>query len=137
MDGRCDQHLFEGADDLCTDCGREYCHECLVYPFGPEKPPLCHSCAIARAGIRKHAGRSRVGSRRERKRLEKHRKEAAASQREPEPVLEVTTMDIGPALRDDVDDESTKVSDPAGGVEPGSGIDWSAPFETDSLTAHG
>jgi hypothetical protein len=129
--------LFEGADDLCKECGREYCHECLVYPFGPKKAPLCHSCAIAAAGIRKHAGRSRLGSRRDRKRIEKQRKEAAASEREPEPVVEVTTMDIGPALRDDLDDERTPAGVPIVNPEPASGIDWTAPFQADSLTAHG
>lgn len=137
MDGRCDRHLFEGADDICKECGREFCHECLVYPFGTKKPPLCHSCAIAAAGIRKHAGRGRVSSRRERKKLDKQRKELAANHREPEPVVEVTTMDIGPALRDDIEDEQTDAVEPALSVDAPSGIDWTAPFQTDSLTTSG
>lgn len=130
MDGRCDQHLFEGAEDICSECGREYCHECLVYPWGPKKPPLCHSCAIAKAGIRKHAARSRVRSRRELRRLEKERKRKGKAPREVEAPVEVTTMDIGPALREDVDEES--VADAA--LEPSTGIDWSAPFQPGSLS---
>lgn len=139
MDGRCDQHLFEGAEDVCKQCGREYCHECLVYPFGPKKPPLCHSCAIAAAGIRKHAAKSRVTSRRELRRQEKERRRASKKQREPEPAVEVKTMDIGPALREDLDEvegEATSTSTSASvdqGAEPT--IDWSAPFTSGSLTA--
>jgi hypothetical protein len=121
--------LFEGAEDVCKECGREYCHECLVYPFGQKKPPLCHQCAIAKAGIRKHAARSKVASRRDLKRMEKERKRAAKVKREPEPAVEVKTMDIGPALRDDLDDEV--VAPPP----PPEAIDWSAPFPSGSLSA--
>lgn len=127
MDGRCDQHLFEAAEDICSQCGREWCHECLVYPFGPKKPPLCHACAIAKAGIRKHAARSRVMSRRELRRLEKERKRQAKAKREPEPAVEVTTMDIGPALREEGDDGPVD-------APPAAGIDWTAPFEPSSLS---
>jgi hypothetical protein len=56
MQGRCDKHLFEGAEDRCGKCGYEFCGECLVYSFGPKKPPFCIPCAVAAAGIRSNAG---------------------------------------------------------------------------------
>jgi hypothetical protein len=127
--------LFEGAEDNCSQCGREYCHECLVYPFGAKKPPLCHACAIARAGIRKHAARSKVASKRELKRLEKERKRKAKLEREVEPAVEVTTMDIGPALREDLDEEATAALPPPPPASAGA-IDWSAPFQSGSLSTH-
>jgi len=50
----CENHSFETAEDHCGHCGRPYCSECTVSPWGPKKPPLCKPCAIAMAGIRKH-----------------------------------------------------------------------------------
>ncbi|GIU84699.1 MAG: hypothetical protein KatS3mg008_1474 [Acidimicrobiales bacterium] len=62
MEGRCEIHPFEPAENACSECLREYCHECLVYPFGPKKPPLCVACALSRAGIRKNARRPRAAT---------------------------------------------------------------------------
>src|SRR5437868_12721528 len=56
MQGRCDKHLFEAAEDMCGKCGYEFCGECLVYAFGAKKPPFCIPCAVAAAGIRSNAG---------------------------------------------------------------------------------
>jgi hypothetical protein len=79
---RCTNHNFEIADRLCGDCGRPFCHLCLVTPFR-RKPPLCHSCAVAAAGIRKGAKTAPVRSRREIKAFEKERRQAEAR---PEPA---------------------------------------------------
>jgi hypothetical protein len=72
MDGRCDKHLFERAEDRCGRCGQECCAECLVYSFGPKRPPFCIPCAVSAAGIRTTAGRAPL-PRREAKRLERER----------------------------------------------------------------
>jgi hypothetical protein len=56
MDGRCERHLFDQAIDLCDRCGAEFCGDCLVYSFGPKKPPYCLPCAVEAAGVRKGAG---------------------------------------------------------------------------------
>ena len=85
---RCTNHNFEIADRLCGDCGRPFCHLCLVTPFR-RKPPLCHSCAVAAAGIRKGAKTAPVRSRREIKAFEKERRQAEAR---PEPA---TSGDAG------------------------------------------
>ncbi len=79
IDGRCDKHPFETSQDLCNDCGREFCPECLVHPFGPKRAPICLDCALTKSGVRKHAARGKVRSRRvlrkERKLLHKRREE--------------------------------------------------------------
>jgi len=75
MQGRCEKHLFEEAEDRCGKCGHEFCAECLVYSFGPKRPPYCIPCAVSSAGIRAGAAKSAL-SRREAKRLERERRSA-------------------------------------------------------------
>lgn len=48
----CQRHASEPAVDRCGKCGWGYCNRCLVYSFGPSKPPFCVGCAMAAAGIR-------------------------------------------------------------------------------------
>ena len=73
MQGRCDKHLFEAAEDRCGRCGFEFCGECLVYSFGLKKPPLCIPCAVVAAGIRSNAAPPMADAR-ERKQLRKERR---------------------------------------------------------------
>jgi len=75
MQGRCDKHLFEAAEDQCGRCGYEFCGECLVYAFGLKKPPLCIPCAVVTAGIRSNAAPPVLDSR-QRKQLRKERRSA-------------------------------------------------------------
>ena len=75
MQGRCDKHLFESAEDRCGRCGYEFCGECLVYSFGLKKPPLCIPCAVVAAGIRSNAAPP-IADSRERKQLRKERRSA-------------------------------------------------------------
>ena len=79
---RCTNHSFEIADRLCGDCGRPYCHLCLVSPFR-NRPPLCLPCAVATSGVRKGAKQAPTRSRREIKAFEKERRMTAGR---PEPV---------------------------------------------------
>jgi hypothetical protein len=79
---RCTNHTFEIADRLCGDCGRPYCDLCMVKPFR-RRPPLCHQCAVAAAGIRKGARPTPVRSRKEIKAFERERREAEGR---PEPA---------------------------------------------------
>lgn len=64
VDGRCERHEFDAAVDLCARCHREFCAACLVYSFGPKKPPFCLPCAVEVAGVRAGAGFRPVGGRR-------------------------------------------------------------------------
>jgi hypothetical protein len=86
MQGRCDKHLFETATDVCQQCGHEFCPDCLVYSFGPKKPPFCVPCAVAAAGIRHNAGVTPLVSRRDMKRLVKERRKALRRTRAEEPA---------------------------------------------------
>ena len=79
----CTNHNFEIADRLCGDCGRPFCHALPRHPVPAAEPPLCHSCAVAAAGIRKGAQTAPVRSRREIKAFEKERRQAEAR---PEPA---------------------------------------------------
>jgi hypothetical protein len=79
MQGRCGKHVFEASDDVCGKCGNEFCSECLVYSFGPKRPPFCITCAIAAAGIRSSAAGPSL-SRRQLKRLRKEREAAQAAE---------------------------------------------------------
>ena len=48
----CLRHYEEPIADHCRDCHQPYCGRCLVYSFGPKKPPLCVGCALHAGGIR-------------------------------------------------------------------------------------
>jgi len=52
----CDAHPFDQSVDTCRACKREFCPSCLVYSFGPKRPPFCVPCALEAAGVRR-AGR--------------------------------------------------------------------------------
>lgn len=54
----CDAHPFEVATAVCRSCRYDYCAECLVYTFGPKKPPYCIPCALKVAGVRTTATRA-------------------------------------------------------------------------------
>jgi hypothetical protein len=49
---RCNVHPFESGEGSCGQCREQYCGECLVYPFGAHKAPLCINCALVAGGIR-------------------------------------------------------------------------------------
>ena len=80
----CSRHSFEYAENVCSSCGSAFCHDCLVYPRGPKKPPLCVPCAIAASGVRSSARKPSNLSRRE---VKKRVKEAKGLQ-QPQPYVE-------------------------------------------------
>jgi len=71
----CEKHSYERGVALCGRCGAAWCESCLVYAFGPNKPPYCKPCAMFAAGVRTSADRPAL-SRRE---LKARRKAAGAS----------------------------------------------------------
>lgn len=48
----CVRHYEEPLMAHCRACGRPYCNRCLVYSFGPSKPPFCVGCALVASGVR-------------------------------------------------------------------------------------
>lgn len=90
MDNRCATHQFEMAEGMCRNCGDLYCSECLVFSFGPKKPPYCVSCALAASGVRSNAAKRPRISRREYKRRSQEA-EAILAKR---PVDNVPTLEI-------------------------------------------
>lgn len=58
MSDTCSKHSFETAAGVCRQCENSYCAECLIFAFGPDKPPYCTTCALNAAGVR-HQGAKR------------------------------------------------------------------------------
>src|SRR4051812_7997091 len=100
MQGRCDKHLFEGAEDRCGKCGYEFCGECLVYAFGAKKPPYCIPCAVAAAGVRSSAGVRPIADARELKALRKERRRQRRAGTPAQAPLEslAPSLDGGPSM---------------------------------------
>ena len=48
----CSKHPHEMGVALCRRCGGSWCSDCLVYSFGPKKPPFCMCCALVAGGVR-------------------------------------------------------------------------------------
>ena len=48
----CNKHPHERGIALCRRCGGAWCSTCLVYAFGPKKPPYCMGCAMVAGGVR-------------------------------------------------------------------------------------
>lgn len=48
----CVRHYEEPVADTCRTCRNDFCSRCLVYAFGPKKPPYCVGCALTASGVR-------------------------------------------------------------------------------------
>ncbi|MEO6987798.1 MAG: hypothetical protein ABI239_04040 [Aquihabitans sp.] len=48
----CLRHYEEPVTDHCRSCNHPFCSRCLVYSFGPKKPPYCVGCALTASGVR-------------------------------------------------------------------------------------
>jgi hypothetical protein len=48
----CSKHPHEKGVAVCRRCGHGWCGSCLVYAFGPKKPPFCMSCAMVAGGVK-------------------------------------------------------------------------------------
>jgi hypothetical protein len=71
----CIAHPYEAAESICRSCGGAYCADCLIYPFGADKPPLCIPCAITAGGVRRTAKSvTRAAPKEKKQRLKEWRK---------------------------------------------------------------
>ncbi len=48
----CLRHFEEPVVAHCRECHQPFCSRCLVYSFGPKKPPYCLGCALHASGVR-------------------------------------------------------------------------------------
>ncbi len=85
----CVRHPMAVAEYVCGSCGHDHCAECVVFPKGHGRPPLCIPCALEAGGVRSAgtARPTRMSRREVRRRLKEN--EAARRAREekvPEPV---------------------------------------------------
>ena len=93
------------SEQICGRCGHDFCRECVVFPFGIKKPPLCVACALEAGGVRhQHTGRPRLAQRQVKQRLKEHSSEPAAP---AEPAAVEASPDTDEAwLNGDVDPET-------------------------------
>jgi len=49
---QCAKHASAVVAGQCGQCGHGFCEDCLVFPFGPAKAPMCLGCAMSFAGVR-------------------------------------------------------------------------------------
>ena len=83
MSFSCVKHPMAIAEFVCGQCGHEFCAECVVFPYGVDKPPTCITCALQMGGVRKRAtGRPKLSRRAVKKRLKEHQRGRA----KPAPV---------------------------------------------------
>ncbi len=72
---------------ICGDCGHNFCEECVVFPFGPKKAPVCISCALELGGISSRAtGRPKLSRQSIRERRAAQRKAQKTARKEQAPV---------------------------------------------------
>lgn len=50
--------MEEPATGECRNCHGTFCARCLVYSFGPKKPPFCVGCALVASGVRNGSRRA-------------------------------------------------------------------------------
>lgn len=82
----CTRHSMAWADHICGECGYQYCGECVVFPFGATKPPLCVACALERGGVRRQQ-RQKLSKKETKRRLEllRTRRATAEANQEQQP----------------------------------------------------
>ena len=88
MAENCVKHTFDVAYALCRQCGQPFCTTCLVFAFGPSKPPYCVKCAIGASGVRSNAAPQPVRSKHE---VRQAQKEAARAAKEAEKAKEAAS----------------------------------------------
>lgn len=75
----CMKHPHERGIALCGRCGGSWCKDCLVYAFGPAKPPYCMECAMFAGGVRSSATRPALPKRELKKLMKAAKADAKAA----------------------------------------------------------
>lgn len=77
----CVRHYEEPAADTCRTCRNDFCSRCLVYAFGPKKPPFCVGCALTASGVRSNRNQMVVHQAPEPRRLSRAERKAEKAAR--------------------------------------------------------
>ena len=93
MEERCAKHQFEAAEGVCRTCGYDFCGECLVFSFGPNKPAYCLSCALTASGVRSNAANQPLRNKREIKLRHKEWMAARDADHRSAPRVEISPFD--------------------------------------------
>ncbi len=83
----CVKHPMTMGEYICGDCGHQFCPECVVFPFGTTRPPMCIACALERGGVRRQSvGRPKLTRRsiKERLAMQRDLADRAAASRTPQ-----------------------------------------------------
>lgn len=104
MPAPCVKHPMADGDHACGTCGHDFCTECVVFPFGLARPPMCITCALEVGGVRRRpTDHPRLRRREVRRRLRSRRGEPEAARGlvgAPEPELPPPTEEgFGPLDR--------------------------------------
>jgi hypothetical protein len=78
----CAKHPHKRGSAICQRCGESWCADCLVYAFGPKKPPYCVECAMFAGGVRSAATRPAMAKRELKARLKAVKVAAKAASRD-------------------------------------------------------
>lgn len=133
----CMKHPHERAGALCGRCGTPWCATCLVYAYGPTKPPLCMPCAMYAGGVRTAAVRPAM-PKRQMKSLQKAAKaeakaRAKAGPPQGDPELEPGPLDLEPEREQDLEPEYANAASavPSDPTAMPTASDWERPWWED------
>ncbi len=110
----CGKHPHEMGAALCGRCGGSWCSTCLVYAFGPKKPPFCMSCAMVAGGVRTGSALP------------------ALSKRQLKAQAKARTVKAKAAARAAEDAAGAETEVPSSGAA--GGTDWATPWWEDGQT---
>jgi hypothetical protein len=118
----CSKHTHEMGVALCRRCGGSWCSSCLVYAFGPKKPPYCMSCAMVAGGVRTAAARPAMPKRQLKAQMravkQQAKAEAKAAARAEAPEAPEAEPEVSPETEREL-------------AEAFSQTDWSTPWWED------
>lgn len=97
----CQRHMEELSAGECRSCHGSYCARCLVYSFGPKKPPFCVGCALRASGVRSGA--------------------RPTLQPQPAPAMAASSFDDAPAMFGDTSSNHRHDPPAPGGGLPANG----------------
>jgi hypothetical protein len=116
----CGKHPHEIGVAICRRCGGSWCRDCLVYAFGPKKPPFCMGCAMVAGGVRTAGARPALSRRELKARMKAAKVEAKQAAKQPAAAPEPDDADL------DVATEPVHAA-----VDLGGGTDWATPWWED------